>query len=238
MVLLLSQTYSTTVQCETKPSDYARGKHFFLSAREKLVSTIYKKVDVIADSMDGAVSRVIIAQGLHEGFSARIAAQFVKKGDTVLNVGSHVGLEAVILGRIIGDKGRLFVIEPYPVSYNMVLKNIYLNKIHEWAHVYNVGASSETASGFIAVPLENTGNSQIHTGETMGKSDNKVKRVPVDVDLVDNIIPSDAVVNFVLIDTEGYEVPVLEGMKQTLLRSPNVVVMCEWSMLLAKSAKT
>jgi hypothetical protein len=36
-------------------------------------------------------------------------ARFVKQGDTIINIGSHVGLEALVLGKIIGNNGRLFI---------------------------------------------------------------------------------------------------------------------------------
>jgi hypothetical protein len=50
----------------------------------------------------------------------------------------------------------------------------------------------------------------------------------VQVDLVDNVLPGDAVADFALIDVEGSELECLEGMKETILRSPNLVIMCEW----------
>lgn len=34
---------------------------------------------------------------------------FIKPGNTVLNIGSHIGLEAIVLGKIIGDKGKLYI---------------------------------------------------------------------------------------------------------------------------------
>lgn len=49
------------------------------------------------------------------------------------------------MGRIAGPKGKLFIFEPYSVSYNMVLKNVYLNGLGDMATVYNVGASDHYA---------------------------------------------------------------------------------------------
>lgn len=93
----------------------------------------------------------------------RTMARFVKKGDTILNLGSHIGLESVVMGKIIGSKGKLFIFQPYSVSYNMVLKNIYLNQLGDIATVYNVGASNQYSSGYINVNLANTGGSEIFT---------------------------------------------------------------------------
>ena len=44
-------------------------------------------------------------------------ARFVKKRSTVLIVGSHIGLEAVVLGKIAGVEGKLIVLEPLWRNY-------------------------------------------------------------------------------------------------------------------------
>lgn len=49
------------------------------------------------------------------------------------------------------------------------------------------------------------------------------------MNLVDNVLPSDVIVDFVLIDTEMSEIEVLEGMKDTIRRSPNMIIVAEWS---------
>ena len=41
---------------------------------------------------------------------------------------------------------------------------------------------------------------------------------------VDNVLPSDAIIDFALIDTEMSEIEVLEGMKNTIMRSSNLII--------------
>jgi len=167
-----------------------------------LVSTKYDKVDVIVDVQDGLISRYIREGGTWEPKNLRAIARFVKKGDTVLNIGSHVGLEAMVLGKIIGDSGKLFIFEPYSVSYNMVLKNAHLNRLGKISTVYNVGASNKYATGYISVNYGNTAASAIFTDETIAKA--PVNTELVEVDLVDDVLPSEAVIDFALIDVERF----------------------------------
>ncbi len=109
----------------------------------------------------------------------------------------------------------------------MVLKNIYLNQLGDIATVYNVGASNQYSSGYINVNLANTGGSEIFTNESIARAPSKVQLVQVD--LVDDVLPEDAVIDFALVDVERMQVEALEGMKETILKSPNIVIMCEWS---------
>jgi FkbM family methyltransferase len=90
-------------------------------------------------------------------------ARFVKEGHTVLNIGSHVGLEAMVLGKIAGPKGKLFIMEPFSISCNMLLKNVYLNSLNDITTIYNVGASNKYSKGYISVGNINTGGAGIFT---------------------------------------------------------------------------
>jgi tRNA A58 N-methylase Trm61 len=93
-----------------------------------VVPTIYN-FSVIVDASDGAVSRSIATTGTWEPYDIRTMARFVKKGMTILNMGSHIGLEAMVLGKIVGETGKLFIFEPDTITNNIVSKNVYLNKL-------------------------------------------------------------------------------------------------------------
>ena len=90
-------------------------------------------------------------------------ARFVKEGDTVLNIGSHIGLEAMVLGKIVGPKGKLLIMEPFSISRNMLTKNVHLNRLADITTIYPKGASNKYAKGFLSVDLKNTGASAIFT---------------------------------------------------------------------------
>jgi tRNA A58 N-methylase Trm61 len=44
----------------------------------------------------------------------------VNPGDKILNVGSQSGMEALVMAKIIGPQGKLFVFEPYSFSNTLV----------------------------------------------------------------------------------------------------------------------
>lgn len=75
-----------------------------------LVPTIYDGVNVFVDKLDGFISRAIMIFGYWEPRNTRNMARFVKQGDNILNVGSHIGLEMIVLGKALQKKCRLFLI--------------------------------------------------------------------------------------------------------------------------------
>ena len=98
----------------------------------------------------------------------RTFARLVKKGDVLLNIGSHIGHEIIVYGKIAGPTGRIFIAEPYSASNRIVTKNIYLNGLDQIATVYKVAASNRKQKGYILIILGNTSSGSIYTDETIG----------------------------------------------------------------------
>lgn len=93
------------------------------------------------DSKDSMVSRSIQVGGTWEPGYINLIGHLVKPGDSVLNLGSQSGLQAIIMGKIVGDKGKLFIFEPYSFSNTLITKNIELNNLKDITTIYKYGAS-------------------------------------------------------------------------------------------------
>ena len=68
------------------------------------------------DSKDTMVSSQIAGSGTWEPGYIALIGHIVKPGNNVLNLGSQSGLEALVMGKIVGPKGKLFIFEPYSFS--------------------------------------------------------------------------------------------------------------------------
>ena len=125
--------------------------------------TIYEGIDLFVDGWDASVSKMIINKGYWQPLNLRNMARFVQPGYTILNVGTHVGLEAIVLGQTLGSKGRLYMFEPFSVSHNLALKNIYYNGLEDITTSYNVGGGSAYSKGMQVIDMQNTGASRVFT---------------------------------------------------------------------------
>ena len=113
------------------------------------------------------------------------------------------------------------------ISHNLALKNIYFNGLSEITTVFNAGAGSTYSKATEIIDIGNTGASRVYPNQATSGDPNRYEQV--EVDQVDNMLPNDTIVNFALIDTERMELEVFNGMKNTILRSPNIIILCEWS---------
>jgi len=139
--------------------------------------------------------------------------KFVKEGDVVLNIGSHIGLEAMVFGKIIGPEGRLYLFEPYEVSRNILIKNLYINDLDDIATVYPIAASNQKTTAYLMVAFSNTGGSNVETTESLKRKNINEhmfnEKREISVDTVDNVLPKDLKANFAFIDVQWLDVECL-----------------------------
>ena len=95
------------------------------------------------DNTDKAVSTSIAKRGTWEPHYIKLIGHIVKPGMNILNLGSQSGLEAIIMGKLIGPQGKLFIFEPFEVSNAIVTKNIEMNGLKDQTTIYMKGASDE-----------------------------------------------------------------------------------------------
>ena len=77
--------------------------------------------------------------------------RFIKPGDTVLNLGSQTGLEALIFGKIVGPTGKMYIFEPYSVSNSLVTKSFELNNMLGYTKIYKIASSDTEKKGTLTI---------------------------------------------------------------------------------------
>jgi FkbM family methyltransferase len=99
---------------------------------------------------DGMVSRVLGLYGEWSQGEVDLFAQYVRPGDTVIEVGSHIGSHTVPLALMVGTTGRILAFEAQEFLFYILKSNLILNRLPQ-ATAY-LAAVSDNA-GEIAVPI-------------------------------------------------------------------------------------
>lgn len=146
----------------------------------------------------------------------------LEDGDVVIDVGAHVGIFAVRAAQTVGERGTVIAVEPEPANHVLLADNIASNGVDRIVEVVKEAAGSGKGRSRLYLSAFNTGHSFYnvsHYGEVMNDY------VDVDVDSLDDIVSKLGVgrVDFVKIDTEGWEVEVLKGMT-AILGMPDVKI--------------
>jgi FkbM family methyltransferase len=146
----------------------------------------------------------------------------VRAGDTVLDVGAHIGLFAIVLARWVGPAGRIVAFEPSPAARAALVDHLALNGVGDRVEVKSEAVSEAPGAAefhMVAVSPESTLN-PVHS--RLGTA---ADTIPVAVTSIDAYCrQSDAVPGLIKIDVEGLELRALRGARSTLGRCRPVVL--------------
>jgi FkbM family methyltransferase len=147
-----------------------------------------------------------IYTGLHEFTDMSFLLHFLRSGDIFFDIGANVGSYTLLAAGYC--RAKSIAIEPVADTFDILSKNIVLNKLDSLVTLINAGAgANEGTLSFTSG--EDTTNHVIAQNESDGRM------VTVPVLTVDSLL-TDGVPTLIKIDVEGYETEVLKGMTETL----------------------
>lgn len=152
-------------------------------------------------------------------------ARFLRAGDVFYDIGANVGFFAALGARLVGPEGHVYAFEPFPASADAMKANLRRNGFQN-ATVFESAVSDRpgrvnlvTEGGSVDYRLA---TSSIESN-TNGKSTIEVSVVSIDsLTGTGSLRPP----SFVMIDVEGSEISVLNGMRRTL-ESYRPTILCE-----------
>jgi len=181
------------------------------------------KIETTAKNRDGYLFSIL--NGVNLDMLRESREEFLdlhfkpKSGDFILDIGANMGTYAIENSKIV-DTGKIFAIEADPKTFNLLQKNIHLNKISNVFPI-NLAAFSENKE----VKLYRKSNTAANS--IMFEDDNSdfvtIQAVKTD-DIVEKYV--NQIVNWVKIDVEGAEVEVLKG-GDKLLSSNDIQLIIE-----------
>ena len=133
---------------------------------------------------------------------------YLRQGGVVVDVGSNLGFMSGVFSALTGPSGRVHSFEPSPVVYSKLLEVIEANNYTNVSS-YNMGCGKEESSLTLYCPSSSGGATLRPHADLEGKTPKKqtVRIVKLD----DFLGPKLERLDFLKIDTEGYEDEVLTG---------------------------
>jgi FkbM family methyltransferase len=140
-----------------------------------------------------------------------ILGRFVKPGDIFVDVGTNLGFITGIASKMVGENGHVHSFEPSPVVHAKLVGVIQENG---WTNVspHNVGCGDVVGEMTLASPTGSSGNATLTQPERSTGPVQKVQIVILDDYLQARITRLD----FLKIDTEGFEDHVLAGAERLI----------------------
>jgi FkbM family methyltransferase len=143
--------------------------------------------------------------GLHEFEDMAFLLHFLKKDDLFIDVGANAGSYTILACGV--KKANGIAIEPVPSSASRLIENIRLNRLEDSVRIIEKGVGDKRDNLYFSSDQDTTNH--VLTSKS-SKTDIVIEVVKLDE------IDRKAKPTVVKIDVEGYEVPVLRGMKKIL----------------------
>jgi FkbM family methyltransferase len=141
-----------------------------------------------------------------------------RPGDTVLDIGAHIGLFTVLMSRLVGPAGRVLSFEPTPCTCHVLRETVRINYCESNVELHEEAVSNRSGRGtlFDTGDVVSNANSLVRTPRSRGE-------ISVETVSIDEVVPRGEEVRLLKIDVEGAELDVLRGARRTFAASPPAV---------------
>lgn len=140
-----------------------------------------------------------------------------KKGDVIVDIGAGIGTETLFFKEHIQDKGKIYAIEASKASHEKLVEMCAKNNIENSENLH-LAITDQNQS----VWIEETENYQVDALNTNDKG------IRVDGVTLDHLVADKQIkrIDFLKVNIEGSELPMIEGMQKSIKIIENIAVSC------------
>jgi FkbM family methyltransferase len=157
--------------------------------------------------------------------------RLIAPGMTVIDVGAHIGYYTRILSGLVGPTGQVLAFEPEADNLSLLRHNTG-GKTYRNVRSFNLALGDRNGEALLYLSQGNSDHSLCRDYRVSTET----RVIPIrtlDAMLTEQRVST---IDFVKIDVEGAELAVLEGMRQTVERSPDVAMLIECNPVAQTSA--
>lgn len=182
--------------------------------------TVVKEIDGIIYELD--LSRLVHAQmyyyGVWEPYTTAIMNKYIKPGMVCFDIGASSGVHTLRMAKLIDKRGMIYAFEPSDWMFEKLTTNVELNVPTIVDHSVmreKIALSDENKWGMI----ESTEHGKV--GRAIDEPEIKVSFMTIDKYVKVGGIKR---LDFIKVDTDGFEVKIFQGGKKTIERFHPVMV--------------
>jgi FkbM family methyltransferase len=171
---------------------------------------------------DAAAIAYYLSGELPEAGTIALVERLLSKGDCFVDVGANVGIYSLLAGRIVGPTGKVIAVEPMPITFNALRTTLAVNGMLDIVDMHECALGSR-ADTLRLYSSHTSGHSSLlePAGHAKGSDDVTIK-------LGDEVLAG-ARPKIIKIDVEGWELEVLEGLRNTIEQTDGLSIIMECS---------
>ncbi len=201
-----------------------RGHHrivaAFCSMLRPSVATVHKGLRMQLDPCE-RLQMEILRTGIYEQSTMKVYEHVLNPGDTYVDVGAHVGFNALFARSLVGPTGQVIAIDPQPYNCDRIMSNAGLNDFH---NISVVVAAIGPKDGLVTLKNQMPEDKSKLSLSKNWQHQETQEAFTVAMSKLDTVTQELPCIKLLKIDVESYEWEVLQGAKHTLTKSDNVII--------------
>ncbi len=193
-----------------------------------VLALLHGRLLMYLDSRSADVAPHIMMWGAWEPQYTALFQALLRKGDTVLDIGAHLGVYTLLGALGAGPTGQVHAFEPNRRYAQLLRRSTNVNGFSGFTTVHNVAVGAEAGRAELHFSWEMGGGG--HLAVRPGGPPEGSESIRCEVVALDQLFPDPAFkVDVIKMDVEGTETFAVRGMTALLQRSPRLRIMFEFA---------
>jgi len=193
----------------------------------------------------GQIARHIYSKSF-EKQETYLFQKIIKHGMNVIDAGANIGLYSLIASQLVGQKGEILSFEPSKETFLRLLNNIKLNNSQNIIPL-NIGLGNKINETLILRQDAGYGDAERYLFPNNKAPNCKLENIntplleeKILINTIDDCLKKLKIqkIDFLKMDTEGFEYYILNGAKNMLKTNPEIIIMMECTNLGTTRAST
>jgi len=157
-----------------------------------------------------------------ESSTIELIRKEVQKGMHVFDLGANIGWFTLVFSKLVGHTGHVYSFEPDPYTFGILKENIKLNNLKN-VSIFQLATSNKVGTANLYLDYLQDGSNKLKT-KTQNENSVEIKTTTLDEFCKEHKTK----VDLIKMDIEGSEPKTFEGMKNVILKNPNIKIVSEF----------
>lgn len=172
------------------------------------------------------MGRSIFVSGTYEPNTLMFLKNFLKIGDTFIDIGANSGIYSIVAAKLVGDAGKVYSFEPSSREFFKLQENVLLNNLQHHIVTNKLAISSKNEKALLKIATESHNGQNTLCNEFAYTNVDSGHIEEVNCISLDEYVNNNSIFNIKLIkiDVEGYELNVFEGANSLIINQRPLII--------------
>ncbi|MCZ8150656.1 MAG: FkbM family methyltransferase, partial [Roseomonas sp.] len=190
------------------------------------LALLHGRYPMYLDTRGVDIAPFVMLLGIWEQNYTKLFTRLIRPGDTVLDLGAHLGVYTLLGAAVTGPTGQVHAFEPNTRFAQLLHKSLAVNGFSPFSRIHTVAVGAEAGATELRYSWEWAGGGHL----AVGPRDATLVGEPCRIVALDEMFADPSfTIDVMKMDIEGTETFAIRGMIRLLSRSPRARIMFEFS---------